>query len=37
MLTRDKNKKGEGTLNTFNLKFVHASQRKKMEEEEKRD
>jgi hypothetical protein len=37
MLTRAKHKHGEGTLNTFNLKVGHASQRKKMAEEEKHD
>jgi hypothetical protein len=37
MLTRAKHKKGEGTLNTFNPEFGHASRRKKMAEEDKHD
>ena len=37
MISRAKNKKGEGNLNTFNSEVGHASQRKKMAEEEKRD
>jgi hypothetical protein len=37
MIARDKHKQGEGTLKTFNLEVGHASQRKKMEEEDKRD
>ena len=37
MLTRAKHKQGEGTLNNFNPKIGHASRRKKMAEEDKRD
>jgi hypothetical protein len=37
MLTRDKHKQGEGTFNTFNPEVGHASQRKKMTEEDKHD
>jgi hypothetical protein len=37
MLTRAKHKHGEGTLKTFNLEVGHASRRKKMAEEGKRD
>jgi hypothetical protein len=37
MLTRAKHKQGEGTLNTFNPEVGHASQRKKMAEEDKHD
>ena len=37
MLTRAKHKKGEGTLKNFNLEVGHASRRKKMAEEDKRD
>jgi hypothetical protein len=37
MLSRAKHKQGEGTLKTFNLEFGRTSQRKKMEEEDKRD
>jgi hypothetical protein len=37
MLNRAKHKQGEGTLNTFNLKVVHASRRKKMAEQDKYD
>ena len=37
MLTRAKNKQGEGTLNTFNPEVGHASRKKKMDEEEKHD
>jgi hypothetical protein len=34
MITRDKHKQGEGTLNTFNPEVGRASRRKKMAEEE---
>ena len=37
MITRAKYKQGEGTLKTFNLKVSHASRRKKMAKEDKRD
>jgi hypothetical protein len=37
MLTRAKHKQHEGNLNNFYPEVGHASQRKKMEEEEKRD
>jgi hypothetical protein len=37
MITRAKNKPGEGTLKTFNIEFGHVSRRKKMAEEDKRD
>jgi hypothetical protein len=37
MLTRAKHKHGEGTLKTFKLEVGHASQRKKMVEEDKHD
>ena len=37
ILTRAKNKQGEGILNNFNPKVGHASQRNKMAEEDKCD
>jgi hypothetical protein len=37
MLTRDKHKQDEGTINNFNPEVGHASRRKKMEKEDKRD
>ena len=37
ILTRAKHKQGEGTLKSFNLEVGHASWRKKMAEEDKRD
>jgi hypothetical protein len=37
MITRAKNKQGEGTLKTFNPEFGLASRRKNMVEEDKRD
>jgi hypothetical protein len=37
MLTRAKHNKGEGTLNNFNPEVGHASQKKKMVEEDKSD
>jgi hypothetical protein len=37
MLTKAKNKQGEGTLNNFNPEVGRASQMKNMEEEDKRD
>jgi hypothetical protein len=37
MPTRAKHKQGKGTLNNFNPEVGRASQRKKIEEEEKHD
>jgi hypothetical protein len=37
MLTRAKHKLGEGNLKTFNPEVAHASRRKKMAQEDKRD
>ena len=37
MLTRARYKQGEGTLNTFNLEFGHASERNNMEKVDKCD